>query len=148
MAVCCLHAFGTVSIYDLKQNWRTYNEGAYKAGQIYIGTFGRGIWTTGEYLSIPDAQDNIQVTATISDLLLYPNPVVNNATVSFSVKEEGLATLRVYSLMGKVVQEVQGIQLNVGNNKVGIAAEKLALGTYIVKISTDNYSKTTKFIKQ
>ncbi len=144
----CDGPFGQTPIFDLKQNWRTWNEGCHKPGQIYIGTHGRGIWTTDEYLSLPELQDNTGITAAISDLLLFPNPVIDNATIAFNVKEAGQAALRVYSLTGKLVQENNNVNLVEGENKIALAADELAPGTYIVNLSTGKDSKTTKFIKQ
>ncbi len=144
----CDAPFGKVPVFDLKQNWRTWDEGCHKPGQIYIGTHGRGIWTTDEYLALPEFQDNIGITASISDLLLFPNPVINNATIAFTVKEAEQGILRVYSLTGKLVQENSDINLVEGENKIALAANELAPGTYIVNLSTTKYSKTTKFIKQ
>ena len=143
----CDAPFGQTPIFDLKQNWRTWDEGCYKPGQIYIGTHGRGIWTTDEYLTVPEPIDNI-ATVSVSDLLIFPNPVINNATVSFSVKTEGVGTVRVYNLTGKLVQEMNNVQLNEGTNQIGLSTDNLAGGTYIVNLTTGNDSKTAKFIKQ
>ena len=143
----CETPFGEVPVFDLKQNWRTWDEGCYKPGQIYIGTHGRGIWTTDEYLNLPETQDNLSAVPEISALLLYPNPVRNNAIVAFEAREIGLATARVYSLTGKLVMETP-LSINAGENTVSLSVESLAPGTYILNINNGSTSKTTKFIKQ
>ena len=143
----CESPFGTTPIFDLKQNWRTWDEGCYKPGQIYIGTHGRGIWTTDEYLSIPEAHDNIGTTAAISEILLYPNPVINNASMAFDVKEAGMGNVRVYSLTGKLIMDMP-VSLNAGHNTIALEAAGFANGTYIVSLTSGTTSKTTKFIKQ
>ena len=42
--------FGMVPVFDMGQNWRTWDEGCFKPGAIYIACHGRGIWSTDEYL--------------------------------------------------------------------------------------------------
>ena len=144
----CDGPFGKTPIFDLKQNWRTWNEGCYKPGQIYIGTHGRGIWTTDEYLTLEEAKDNTELNKSISDIIVYPNPVQSDATLSFSVKEDGNGTIKVYSLTGKLVKEITNVNLSAGENLISLSANELSNGTYIVNLSTNSDSKTTKFIKQ
>ena len=144
----CESPFGKTPVFDLKQNWRTWDEGCYKPGEIYIGTHGRGIWSTDEYLTLPDEQDNIVDVPAVSDLLLYPNPVVDNATIAFNAKADDVANIRVYSLTGRLVMELNNISVNNGYNTIDIDTDDLSNGTYIVSLSTESVSETIKFIKQ
>lgn len=144
----CDAPFGLTPIFDLKQNWRTWDEGCYKPGEIYVGTHGRGIWSTSEYLSVEEPIDNVLVKEELSDLLIFPNPAVNNVNVNFSSKIETSSTIKVYSLTGKLVLEMNNVNLTIGENNINLGIENLSNGTYIVQLSSDSISKTTKFIKQ
>ena len=143
----CDGQFGKTPVFDLKQNWRTWDEGCYKPGQVYVGTHGRGIWTTDEYLTIEEAKDNTALD-NVSDILIYPNPVKDQATLAFSMAENGIGIVKVYSLTGKLVKEMSNVDLNAGENLILLPASDLANGTYIVKLSTQSDAKTIKFIKQ
>ncbi|MFK8046135.1 MAG: T9SS type A sorting domain-containing protein, partial [Crocinitomicaceae bacterium] len=139
--------FGRVPIFDLMQNWRTWDEGCFSNGQMYVGTHGRGIWTTNEFLSAPEAQDNIEMPVSISNITLYPNPVITDATISFDVREAGKGSVKVFNLSGQLVVNMNDISLNAGNNLITLGLDELSTGTYIVKLTTDSESRTTKFIK-
>lgn len=140
--------FGKTAIFDLLQNWRSWDEGCFANGQMYIGTHGRGIWSTNEYLSVQEPEDNVKVKTGITSLNLYPNPAVADVSVSFDVKESGIGSVKVYDLTGKLVIDMQNINLNAGNNILVLGSSDLSKGTYIVKLKTESDSQTAKFIKQ
>ncbi len=144
----CDAPFGLTPIFDLFQNWRSWDEGNLATGQVYIGTHGRGIWSTNEFLSVDEPTDNINTPASISDLLLFPNPVVMDANLTFNVKEAGKGTVRVFDLKGQLIINMENVSLNEGDNIVTLGLSDLAKGTYVVNLTTDQASKTTKFIKQ
>jgi hypothetical protein len=50
--------FDNVPVYHVRQNWRTWEEGNRRPGEIYIGTFGRGIWASTSVLSSGDKTKN------------------------------------------------------------------------------------------
>ena len=139
--------FGNVAVYDMQQNWRTWNEGCKRPGEIYIGTHGRGIWSTDALLSTPGndgpVKDNVQV-----NLNLYPNPVQDQATVDFNLATNGTVQLQVFNLNGQVVQQVTSKDLQAGANKLVFDVQDLPRGTYILRLQSENFSETTKFIKR
>ncbi|MFK8038504.1 MAG: T9SS type A sorting domain-containing protein, partial [Crocinitomicaceae bacterium] len=140
--------FGKTAIFDLEQNWRSWDEGCFANGQMYIGTHGRGIWSTNEYLSDDLPKDNVIVELGISNLKLYPNPVISDVNVNFDVKEAGKGSVSVYDLTGKLIVDMQNISLNEGKNNIVLGLSDLSNGTYIVKLKTESDSQATKFIKQ
>jgi len=139
--------FGNTPVFDMGQNWRTFNEGCYVPGEIYIGTHGRGIWSTDAFLGVQEAQDNLQEDLFKADLLIYPNPVSDFGTIAFDLENTSDVTIQVYSLSGKIVQELNEKGLSKGANRVSINTFELPKGTYIVRLLGDNLSKTTKFVK-
>ena len=141
-------AFGNTPVFDMVQNWRTWDEGNYKPGEIYIGTHGRGIWSTDVYLGLQEVQDNLDANKFITDLLVYPNPVNDFGTISFELTQSSDVTVQVYNLTGKLVQSIQKSNMNEGVNSISIEASNLPSGTYFVRLSAGEMVKTTKFIKQ
>ena len=45
---------GCAPVYEIRQNWRGWQEGGFKTGEIYIATFGNGIWSSDSYLTDND----------------------------------------------------------------------------------------------
>jgi hypothetical protein len=139
--------FGNVPVFDMGQNWRTWDEGCKKPGEIYIGTHGRGIWSTDAYLGLEEAQDNLDQDVITSDILVYPNPMSNFGTIAFELNENSDVTIQVFALNGKLVQTIQESNMTKGANSININADELSTGTYFVRVSAGDMIKTTKFIK-
>lgn len=139
--------FGNVPVWDMGQNWRTWDEGCYKPGEIYIGTHGRGIWSTDEFLGVEEAQDNLNDETFKTDLLVYPNPVNDFGTVAFELTETSDVTVQVFSLSGKLVQSIEKTNMIEGMNSVSLETAELPKGTYFVRLTAGEMIKTTKFIK-
>lgn len=138
--------FGSVAVFDMQQNWRTWDEGCKRPGEIYIGTHGRGIWSTDALLSTPDS-DNLVKEKFQANINLYPNPVQDQATVDFNLETNGTVQLQIFNLSGQLVQQVTSKDLQAGANKIAFDAQGLPRGTYILRLQADNFSETTKFIK-
>jgi hypothetical protein len=139
--------FGNVAVYDMQQNWRTWDEGCKRPGEIYIGTHGRGIWSTDALLSTPGS-DNLEKDKFQANINLYPNPVQDQATVDFNLETNGTVQLQVFNLSGQVVQQVTSKDLQAGANRIAFDVQDLPRGTYILRLQSENFSETTKFIKR
>jgi len=139
--------FGNTPVFDMGQNWRTWDEGCYVPGEIYAGTHGRGIWSTGEFLGVQEAQDNLESKSFEADVLVYPNPVADFGTIAFELATSSDVNVQIYNLSGQIVQEINKKELTEGANAISINTLELSKGTYIVKLTADNLSKTTKFVK-
>ena len=140
---------------DLKLNitmtgsWRTWAEGNFRPGEIYLGTFGRGIWSSSSYLGVED--DN-PYTSIIGDefklnLLSFPNPTTSTSSVSFNLDATSNVTLRVYNLAGRLVKTLNKKNVAAGSNVIELGVEDLSNGTYIVKFNAGQHEATTKFMK-
>ncbi len=92
--------------------------------------------------------DNLQVTGVLSisgvnpklDFKVYPNPVKDILNISYT---QNITNIEVYNLLG---QKVATKAVNTNQGQVGMS--HLASGTYLVKITADNQTKTIKVIKQ
>lgn len=72
--------------------------------------------------------------------VLYPNPVENKLVV------ESIETIRqceVYTLTGQLVLNLTGC-----SERLEVPVEKLTSGAYMVRLVTDRFVKTSKFIKK
>lgn len=74
----------------------------------------------------------------------YPNPFNPETTISFTMKRAEKATLQVYDLLGRTVQNVQ-IDAVQGGNIYRFNASRLASGIYFYRLAASNFkSKTMK----
>ncbi|MGV6860230.1 MAG: T9SS type A sorting domain-containing protein [Putridiphycobacter sp.] len=140
--------FGNVPVFDMTQAWRTWDEGNYVPGRIYIATHGAGIWYSNEYLSIEEAQDNLEFDNFVQELMVYPNPVKGTGNIAFELSADADVNIEIYAINGKLIQSVRKNNLSKGTNVINIETSDLAKGTYIVRMTAGELVKTTKFIKQ
>jgi len=61
------------------------------------------------------------------------------------MKKAGLATLKVYDMLGRNVFEKQ-LQAGVGSNSVTFDAQNLTSGVYFYQLNTEGFSKTMKMM--
>lgn len=134
-----------------QQRWDPWH--AQNAGCFYIGTHGRGIWRDDSSWQQPNSVNEpgqySGAGATVNaDLRIFPNPVMESATVAFRLPKAGDVQLKVYDLSGKLMLEQQFDQLLSGENKISFNAQEFTKGTYLVLI-TQNEQRvgTSRFVK-
>ena len=77
---------------------------------------------------------------------IYPNPVMNNFTASFSAAKTGKATLLIRSTNGQTVYR-ESIDVISGNNSKSISVPQLVTGMYYVTIVNDEINYNGKLQK-
>ena len=80
---------------------------------------------------------------TENDLVVYPNPVSDNLNVTLRTDAFQVTSLAVYDLTGKLV-----MSQSVSDNQISVNAQKLAAGSYFLRLSDGTQSVTTKFVKR
>lgn len=136
---------GLVPVYAVRQQWRKWSDGTNRPGEVYIGTHGRGIWSTDSYLGQTEIEaDNTNVEQL--SVTVYPNPMRDNGQISFELKEAGNATLTIYGLNGQLVATTSLGRLNAGKQTSAISTAELASGTYIVRVQTEKSTQTGKLV--
>ena len=76
----------------------------------------------------------------------YPNPFNPATRISYSIKEEGLVTLKIYDVLGKEVVTLVNENKPAGNYEVNWNAFNLPSGMYIYKIQAGSFVQTRKMI--
>ncbi|TNE53935.1 MAG: T9SS type A sorting domain-containing protein [Bacteroidetes bacterium] len=138
--------FENVPVFEVRQNWRTWDEGCFRPGEIYLGTFGRGIWASSTYLSIGDDLSP-QAEKSRTDLKVYPNPTTDVSVLSFNLHKASDVNVKVYNLAGQEVRSYNKKQLAKGTHTININASNLISGAYVVKFQAGNVTETVKFMK-
>ena len=137
--------FEGTPVYEVRQSWRTFDEGNDRPGEIYLGTFGRGIWRSTAFLGMDENGTGANGKFD-SKLKTYPNPTRDNTTVTFELANAGMVDIQVYSITGRLVKSVRK-SMSEGTNSIEIEGDNLANGTYIVKFNSGKQSESVKFIK-
>ncbi len=73
----------------------------------------------------------------------YPNPFNPQTTISFTTEKEGIVTLRIYDILGNLVQEVMNQHKNAGHHSVVVNADGFSSGVYLYEL-TSNGGKIVK----
>jgi hypothetical protein len=137
---------GAVPVYDVRQQYRGFDE-CTNSGMIYLGTHGRGIWSTSDFLSIDEKMKENKIE--VSAINLYPNPVDNFTNVEFELSKVTDVTISVFSLTGQMISRETLTNRQPGNLKHRVNASKLPKGVYFVTVQADGMKfQGVKFIKQ
>ena len=91
-------------------------------------------------------QTGIDRFITTEEISIYPNPVVNNATISFEMAESGYVGLRVYNSMGSIVFETEKQLYSSGKQNLPFLAEELSTGIYYIHLDFGEEVLTKKII--
>jgi hypothetical protein len=76
----------------------------------------------------------------------YPNPFNPTTTIEFALPKQAKVTLKVYNLLGQEVATLVNGTLGAGRYTSEFDAAKLASGTYIYRLSADDFIKTSKML--
>jgi hypothetical protein len=76
----------------------------------------------------------------------YPNPFNPTTSINFTMAEPGNVTLQVYNMLGENVAELVNGYLNTGSYSADWNSQNFVSGTYIYRLTTDNFSESRKMI--
>jgi hypothetical protein len=86
-------------------------------------------------------------TNTNSSMYCYPNPLKDNATINFNLKENSTVSIAIYNSIGqKAVELVNSKSETAGSHSMVFDASKLSAGIYYCKLSTENELIISKLI--
>lgn len=121
----------------------TYKVRAKDVGNNY-SAFSSEVSTRAEEIGKKSVIANSQIDFELQQN--YPNPFNPTTKISYSIKEEGLVTLKIYDILGNEVAELVNDQKEPGYYEVEFDASKLSSGIYLYKIEAGNYIATKKLI--
>jgi thiol-disulfide isomerase/thioredoxin len=88
----------------------------------------------------------INEISAMSEVLVYPNPALNEATIEFNLTENQNMAINVYDVTGKLVQEIGNTNYSVGNHKINFDGSNLESGLYYINIISDNGVVTSRLM--
>ncbi len=119
-------------------------KGTNNFGAIYAGTHGRGAFETLKYLSVEKAE-GVKVSFNPS-VKVFPNPVVDHASISFNLDAPASPIVRIYDLNGRLISTQQLHRFSRGNHVAELETSALGRGMYVVQIIANNRSASAKFL--
>lgn len=106
-----------------------------QSDSLYIGMFYVEDWT------------GLEESEIVNDLNLYPNPFLDQTTLSINTKESCNSQIKVVDITGKVVY-LKSQMLGVGENKILLNFNNISSGNYILYLEIDEFIITSKIVKQ
>jgi hypothetical protein len=104
---------------------------------------------TDVYTVEEDIIYGIQPNMNDVDFAVFPNPVEGNtAQVSFNANASSTSRIRIMSLNGTVVNEINHNATSNGNQHAALSMENLAKGVYFVEVQNGLGTKMTRIIRR
>ena len=115
---------------------------------VVVRNLNKGLSLTiypGNVLILSDQISSVgQVMADPESMQIFPNPIIDQATIFFLAKNAGKASIDVFSLDGKKLAEVSK-EVNKGTNTFRLS---LPGGTYLIQVTGPGYSYSAKAISK
>lgn len=149
--------------YNAPKNWPNFSSGRLKGTFFtkvnYIGAFSGTHTTSDNWMATWTNFDPVNTdysmvcnTAGIKEnsqsvyLATFPNPASESVNVHFSLNEPGEVVLQLTDILGHDIEAIKMPNVNVGLNIATINTSSLPQGTYFVKFTSGNISKTSKVL--
>ncbi len=113
------------------------------------------------YLNLNSGVTNSNVTAAINSALavtginetpkmdfqlkVFPNPVTDKFSVSYSLLRSGNVKLDVVNILGEKVKEIVSEKQSAGQHDLSIGTENMNAGIYFLKVTVNDCSQLVKF---
>ncbi|GAB4376822.1 MAG: hypothetical protein Kow0075_04410 [Salibacteraceae bacterium] len=132
-----------VPTYDIRQQKLPWDK-AKNSGMYFVGTHGRGFWTSTTLLGV-DEVDDLPSANAIAGIKVYPNPVRDFANMQIESAFTGKAEIQIFDINGTLVR-TKTERLNRGTNQVSLNVTGLRSGNYIVAIDAGGQRSVSRFI--
>ena len=112
----------------------------------YVGSFTQGSgnvqrFTRGEPVSVERGSDIAEGFELEQN---YPNPFNPTTTISYTIADAGMTTIRVYDMLGRVVSTLVNDNMPAGTHSVNFDAANLGSGVYLYELTSGNVRLTNK----
>ncbi|MCU7501128.1 MAG: T9SS type A sorting domain-containing protein [Bacteroidota bacterium] len=104
------------------------------------------IFKTDQPLYTMDVKDNPAQAADFRLLQNYPNPFNPSTTISYSIPEGRVVTLKVYDMLGKEVKTLLNEYNDAGNHSLQFNASALPSGIYLYTIQAGEFRDSKKLL--
>jgi Secretion system C-terminal sorting domain len=95
-----------------------------------------------------NAIPELTVANNVNNLTVYPNPVSDNISISFSVKNENTCEIKLYNLKGQLVRTLLQEKNLKGDQKFNFSMNGLKNGVYFCNVRVGTSVKVVKVLMQ
>jgi PKD repeat protein len=136
--------FGDNNTSTLENPVHTYAaNGTYKV----VLTASNGISSTKDSANIVISVVGVDNTKLMNQLVLYPNPVNNNATVAFNLMQSAKLSVKVLDINGRVIATIaDNTNFSAGVQNLTIDASAFEAGVYMVRLYNKETASTIRFV--
>lgn len=122
---------------------------------LYVGSYGKGFWrattltNSGCDTELPVWSDINPVTVQSFSMVLFPMPMVQQATVQISLPTtaENLS-ISLFDLQGRQVSQMRYSNQSAGTHQFDLERGSLSAGIYLVSVNADGRQMTQKIVVQ
>ena len=129
----------------------TTYEATQNTGVIYAATYGKGILVNNDFRDTNAIQSTVSLTDIViknteQTLTVYPNPVGDEANITYSLNENTNVQFRMLDINGREVSAFNCGRQGKGVHSQIVDVRNLQRGMYVIQMITDNSTKTAKII--
>jgi PKD repeat protein len=95
----------------------------------------------------PESMTEISEQEIVNGVSIYPNPVTDMMNIQLSVAKTAEYNITILNTLGEVVSLVYQGELKAGDNLLGYSGTDLSKGVYLVRVTSEGSSYTTRFVK-
>ena len=123
-----------------------------RAGNVYVTGCSEGyMWTVFSTIKYGDnpvtgIDDKIENPGNCLFLQNYPNPFSSFTTISYTLPENSMVTLRIINQSGREIQTLVNEEQSAGEYKIKFDARNLSGSIYFCCLETEKFSETQKLI--
>ena len=121
--------------------------GVSNRGVIYAATYGRGLFRCETYrLNSGEGVPETPTASVKSNVSMYPNPVRDNARVSFELNDNNMVSYQVYDMSGRMIKTETLGNYTAGKHEVEVNMNGLAKGAYVLRLNAGSQTSSVKFM--
>jgi photosystem II stability/assembly factor-like uncharacterized protein len=102
---------------------------------LFAGSPSNGVWLNRDFVSIPDQNASV-LPLNISLDPAYPNPFNPSTTITYSIPENGVVTLSVFNINGRLVDVLVSGKQEAGIHEIGFDGSNLTSGIYFYQLQS------------
>lgn len=146
--ICLAEGRGGLRLFSTTKGYRPKTMWAYGSFWINTDTFSNASFRAALYLrpNITIRVGQNELVGNITEFKAFPNPMTDNLSVSVKLQEKDRTTISLFDLTGKLLFKDENIDAQYLNKTYPLS--HLAVGVYILKVSTSHGNWQEKIVKQ
>lgn len=115
-------------------------------GVVYAATYGRGLFYCDQFQKPVGVSEPITFNMPDENIHIYPNPVINNATIEYKISEKTSSELYIFDLNGRLLMNEKITEQTPGVIKHTMDFSGLDNGTYFIQVIHGSNKSQAKFV--